>query len=227
VAGDLGGVLECLGEDDGIAQAEDLRAARVERIEDRGDRALGIGGDALAGEALERRRKGSAVVQPDGVAEMLADGVGDLFGAHEQVGGAVGIDDGVGQSDRRVADVVAADIESPGDRIEGGEHHRVGLALGKPLGDLGALGGGGAAGGGIVLHAQRRIRGRGAIGPDRVDRIGVDRDQLGALLGERLLRFLDPGARVQPGVVADAAAIGGMFAQPDAMLVAGTETYCH
>ena len=58
-----------------------------------------------------------ALVQANAVAEMLADVGTDLLGRDEQIGGAVGVDQRIGQSDRRVGDVRAADVERPGDRI--------------------------------------------------------------------------------------------------------------
>ena len=94
--GDLGGVLEGLGQDDRIAQAEDFGAAGIERVEDRGDGALGIGDDPLARKALQRRGEGGAIMNANGVAEMLAKRIGDLFGRDEQIGGAVRVDDRIG-----------------------------------------------------------------------------------------------------------------------------------
>src|SRR3546814_13621432 len=61
----------------------------------------------------------------DAVAEMRAHRVGDLFGGDEQVGGRIGVEQGEGEPDRGVADILPADIESPGDRIERGHHRRV------------------------------------------------------------------------------------------------------
>jgi hypothetical protein len=139
VAGDLDRVLDCLGEDDGVAEGEDLGTAGLERLRDRGDGALGIGGDALAGVGGEGGSEGGAVVQADRVAEMLADGVVELVGSDEQVGGAVRAYDRIGECDGGVVDVAAADVERPGDRIERGEDDRVGVVLGQPVGDFRAL----------------------------------------------------------------------------------------
>ena len=57
----------------------------------------------------------------------------------------------------------------------------------------------------------RRLR---PVVPDRVDRVLADRDQLGALLGQRFARLLHPILGMKPGIVADPAAVGRMDLQP-------------
>src|SRR3546814_9329978 len=74
--------------------------------------------DLLALEIGERRLERIAVMDAHTVAEMRAHRVGDLFGGDKQVGGRVGVEQGEGEPDRGVADVLPTDIESPGDRIE-------------------------------------------------------------------------------------------------------------
>ena len=106
LAGNLGRVLERLGKDGRIAQRQDLGARLVERIEDGGDRALGVDDDGLALELRERGLESIALVEPDAVAKMLAHLGPDLLAGDEQVGGAVGMDQRVGERDRRVGDVL-------------------------------------------------------------------------------------------------------------------------
>ena len=53
--------------------------------------------------------------------------VADLGGIDEQRGLAARGHQGKGERERRVADVGAADVEQPGDGIEQGEEHRIGL----------------------------------------------------------------------------------------------------
>ena len=132
----------------------------------------------------------------------------------EQIGGAVVADQGEGQGDRRMVDVLAADVERPGDRIERGEHGRIGLLLLQPVGHFLALGRRGLAGIFVGMDDQPRPRRLGLVGPDRVDRVAADRDQLGALVGQRLARLGHPILGVQPGIVADPAAVRRMDLQP-------------
>ncbi len=64
------------------------------------------------------------------------------------------------------------------------------------------------------MDDQPRPRRLGLVGPDRVDRIAADGDQLGALVGQRLARLGHPVLGVQPGIVADPAAVGRMDLEP-------------
>ena len=214
LAGDLGGVLERLGKDRRVAQRQDLGAGLVERLEDGGDGPFGIDDYGLALEfgefALERR----TLVEANTVAEVLADVGTDLLARDEQVGGAVGVDDGISQRDRRVGDVCPADVERPGDRIERGQDRRIGVVLDEPVADLRALLGGRLAGIFVGLDDEVRLRGFGTVAPDFVDGVALDRHQLGAAAGERFLRLLHPVARVQPGIVADPSALGRMLLEP-------------
>ena len=96
------GFLIALGRIVGSRSGDDLGAGLVERLEDRRDRALGIDDDGLALELGERAFELGALVQADAVAEMLADVGADLLAGDEQIGGAVGVDQRIGQRDRRV-----------------------------------------------------------------------------------------------------------------------------
>ena len=101
LAGDLDRVLDRLGKDGRVADREDLRAGLVERLEDRRDRALRVDRNGLALQLAERRLERVALVQPHAIAEMLPNLGADLLRVHEQVGGAVGLDQRKGQRDRR------------------------------------------------------------------------------------------------------------------------------
>ena len=162
----------------------------------------------------ERTLEFVALVQADAIAEMLADLGLDLLARDEQIGGAVCVDQGIGQRDRRVGDVGAADVERPGDRIERGQHRRVGMMLDQPVADLGPFFGRRLAGILVGLDDEMRLRRFGPVLPDLVDRVAVDRDQLGAAAGERFLRLFHPVAGVQPWVVADARALRRMLLEP-------------
>ena len=62
----------------------------------------------------------------------------------------------------------------------------------------------------LAGHQRRGERGGGPVGPDRVDRIAIDRDQLAAARGQRLGSSIDPGLAVEPGIIADPRAVGGV-----------------
>ena len=214
LAGDLGRVLDRLGQDGRIAQRQNLGAGPIERVEDRRYGALGIDDDGLALELAKRAFEFRPLVEADAVAEVLADVRPDLLAGDEQVGGAVGIHQRVSERDRRVGHVLAADVERPGDRIERRQHRRVGVLLHQPVADLGALLGRRLAGILVGLDDQMRFRGLGPVLPDFVDRVLLDRDQLGAAAGERFLRFLHPVAGVEPRIVADPRAFRRMLLEP-------------
>ena len=214
VPGDLDVILDRLGQDGGIAQRQHLRPALFQRFEDRGDGAFGIGDDGLAAKPRQRIGEDGAVMDTHGIAQMLGDGFLHLLRRDEQVSGRVGMDDRIGERDRRAIDILAPYIEGPGDRIQRRQDRRVGLFRGQPVGHFPPLFRRIASGEAIVMHHQPGGAGRGAIGPDGVDRVGVHRHQFRALLGQRLGRLLHPGAGVEPGVVTDARALPRMILQP-------------
>jgi hypothetical protein len=86
--------------------------------------------------------------------------------------------------------------------------------LGEPVADFGALLRSGLTGILVGLDDEMRLRRLGTILPDLVDRIAVDRNQLGPARGERFLRLLHPVAGVQPGIVADARTLRRMLFEP-------------
>jgi hypothetical protein len=66
----------------------------------------------------------------------------------------------------------------------------------------------------VGLDGELCGRGQRSVGPDRVDGVGFDWDQRGTALGERGRGVGDPGSGVQPCVVADPAALGGVLGEP-------------
>ncbi len=68
-----------------------------------------------------------------------------------------------------------------------------------------------------------RLGGFGTVGPDLIDRIAIDRHQLGAPACERFLRLLYPVARVEPGIVSDASSFGACSSSHCVVLVSGTD----
>ena len=92
VPADLDRILERLGQDGGIAPRDHPCARAFERLEDRRHRPLRIHHHGLAGKVGQACLEIASLVQPDTIAEMLADVVTHLLGRDEQVGGAVGMD---------------------------------------------------------------------------------------------------------------------------------------
>jgi hypothetical protein len=88
VAGDLGLVLDRLGEDGGVALLHHLRAALSSASKIAATARSGSATTVLP-QASEDRLEGVAVVDAHAVAEMLADIVADLLRAREQVRRAV------------------------------------------------------------------------------------------------------------------------------------------
>ena len=112
-----------------------------------------------------------------------------------------------------MGDIAAADVESPGDGMGVVGEDGVGLEGGELLADARELGGDPLAGERLVLHDDRRERGRGAIGPDRVDGVGVDRDERRAGALGRRGEALDLGHGVEARVVAEA--LTGLELRPE------------
>ena len=102
-----------------------------------------------------------------------------------------------------MGDIGTANVEGPGDRMGIGDDEGVGLEL---L-DLGAhaleLVGGRFAGELQIMRHHRAVGRRRAVRPDRIDRIGLGRDQDGADAGAGLGEAFGALGAVQPGVVAE------------------------
>src|SRR3546814_5974312 len=94
VAGDLGFVLHRLGEHGRVTLLEHPGARFLQRLENGGDRALGVGGDGLALHRFEMGLEIPPLMDADAVAEMLADILAKLFRGDEEVGGAIVMDKG-------------------------------------------------------------------------------------------------------------------------------------
>ena len=214
VTGLLGGILYCFGQHARIAQLDDRRVRCFQRGEDRVDRAFGIDPDALASKIAQRGDERLARVDSHRVAEMRADLAGQLALGHEQIGGAVGVDQREAQRHRRPLDIGAADVEQPGQRIERGDDHGVKLLLAQPFGNRGTLFLARPACVFIGVDCRRSGRGFGPILPDGIDRIGGYRDQLCPAFGQRLVRGADPRLAVEPRVVTDSRTRRGVLAEP-------------
>ena len=204
-AGDLGRVLDGLHQRDRGAPARDL-APRLG--DDLGER-IGSGCLIEAHDALCRTERREILSENGRLAhirqllERVAHGIGQLAAVDIESGTPLLRHDREGERQRRVRHVGAADVEGPGDVLRIGDDERVGLELGDLGADAGKLRGRILAGKARIVRRHRAERRGRAIGPDRVDRIGLGRHQRrvggGASLGKPLGGF----DRVQPGIVAE------------------------
>ena len=104
-----------------------------------------------------------------------------------------------------------ANVEEPGDRIGLGQQHGVGAEIGGDAGDLGLDG---FAREGERLDRDRAGRRGRPVVPDAIDEVLLDRDELGAALGEALDQAPGLGAGVEPGVETDAATLRRVLGEP-------------
>ena len=121
---------------------------------------------------------------------------------------------GEGQRQRRVRDIVAADVEGPGDVLRVRHHQHVGARLGDLGLDAAQFVNGALAGELNVVKLDRGRRRRRPVAPQRVDGVVVDRHQLGAGIGAGLAQPIGARAGVQPRVVAHLVAGGEVCLQP-------------
>ena len=204
------GFLIALGSTTGSRASTIVAPARPSCVEDRRDRALGIDGDALAGERVERAaQRPRAACRRTALPRCGGDRLVDLLGGDEQVGGAIGVDQRIGERDRRAADVLPAHVERPGDRIERREHDGVGALLGQPVGDRPAAW---RRRTGRRPHraGRRAARRRARDDRSRPHRPDWSRPRPARRRGWRAPSCgLNPALGVQPGIIADPRAGAG------------------
>ncbi len=144
---------------------------------------------------------------------MCADVFRHPVGVDEQLGFALAPEDGIGQYNRRIGNIEAADVERPRHRVRLCQHHRIVLAevhgqvlqlfRRSPAGELRGLGGDDARG------PWRLIR------PKCVDQVARHWNELGAnglAGGSKSLRFARGD---QPGIEAEAIAPLQRLLNPD------------
>ena len=147
-----------------------------------------------ANERVRRRDLGEA-------AEPRADRLRELPRVDEQGRPAVARRISESERQRRMGDVAAADVEQPGDGMGVADQQAVGAF--QRLADALQLGRRALAGEPLGMGADRRQRRARTVGPDRVDRVRLDRDQFAAGGAAGLLQPFDRFRRVQPGVVTE------------------------
>ncbi len=169
----------------------------------------------LPAERAQRRHEIGRLAHIGERFETVAHVVRKLAAIHEEGWAARLRNDGEGERQRRVRHVGAADVERPGDRMRIGDDERVGAQLARLRVRMRASLASAAS------PAKRRScsvtapeRRRRAIAPDRVDQVGLDRDQRGAGSGAGLAQSLRVFDRVQPGIVADAVAAAEIVLDP-------------
>ena len=91
-----------------------------------------------------------------------------------------------------MADVAAAEVERPGKIVRVGDDKGVELGLGQLPTDPLQLGLGAFAGKLDRVRPDGRLRRRGAVDPDHVDQVDVDRRERAAGPGDRLSRRFNP-----------------------------------
>src|SRR3546814_16875318 len=125
---------------------------------------------------------------------MLDDFRSYLLRRYEQLGRAIGVGDEKGQRNRRMIDILPADVEQPGNRIERADHRRVPPLSFEPIGYSGALLVRGLARLRVVMPNRLRRRRLWLILPYRLDGIGLHRHPLRACarLGPPRLTVLPP-----------------------------------
>ena len=136
--------------------------------------------------------------------DRVADGVGKLARVDEDGGAAFAWHDRVGERQGRMADVGAADVEGPGDRVRIGDQQRVDAESGQRGRDPGKLVGGRLARDARFMRADRTERGGRALAPDRVDGVGIDRHQCRAGARAGLGELVGCRRCVQPRVKSEA-----------------------
>ena len=104
-----------LGQNGRITQGNNLRAAGCQPVKNRGDRAVRINRNPLAAEIAKCGRKGRTRMDTHGVAEMLTHGIINLFRLNIQISRAIRTEQGKGQRDRGMRDILPTDVECPGD----------------------------------------------------------------------------------------------------------------
>ena len=145
---------------------------------------------------------------------MVAGAVGELAVIDEHCGPAVFRHQRIGQRQRRMRDVGAADVEGPGHRVRIRQHQRIDAEAHDLEVNALELLGFRFAGKLRAVHGDRPERRGRALGPHRIERVAVDRDQFRAGLGAGGGEPLGCRRSMQPRVKSEAVAGGQMLSQP-------------
>jgi hypothetical protein len=146
--------------------------------------------------------------------KMVACAVGKFSVIDEHGGAAVLRHQRIGQRQRRVRDVGAADIKTPGHRVGIRQHQRIGAEFCDLAADAPEFFRLGFAGELHAVNRDRAERRRGTFGPHRIEGIALDRDQFSARLGTSRGEPLGCRRSVQPRVKSEAVAGHKVLWQP-------------
>ena len=214
MSGLFNGVFNGLGQDRRVTRFDQDCAAFAQSVEDGGNGAFGVDGDAHARHGTKGLGKGTARMHTHGVAQMRADGVVDFFRLNIKIGCAILVDDREGQGDWRMRDIGPANVERPRHTIQRADDRRVIAAFVQPIADGTALLSTVLAGILIIEHDQLRIRRCWLIGPHGVNGVAVDSDKFCAFGFEGCTSCVRPAFGVEPGIIANPRARRRMMAQP-------------
>ena len=197
-AGEFDRVLDRLHPGDRIGLDDRLAARRFERLDQPRRRGRRVEDDARARRAARRDERNERLGRRDvgEAAETRADRARQLLRLDEQGRPAVARRIGEGERQRRMGDVAAANVEQPGDGVGVADQQPVGALQRRA--DALQLGRRALAGEPLGMSVDRRQRRARTVGPDRVDRIGLDRDEFAAGGAAGLRQPLDRIRRMQP-----------------------------
>ncbi len=210
----FGGVLARLHENDRIGRD----VANAARLAHDGGELFGRGRrvehhpPALAAELFEIAFEMLRLLQIGEGAKLFAQCAIELARIDIKAGLADFEDQRVGERQRRMRDVGAANVEQPRDRmrIADDKHVVVGDKRREPAEFPRCVFAGVAA----RMQADSTQRRRRALGPERIDGVRLDGDQFGAGAPDRLVQPLDLIGGMQPGVIAKARALAQIGFEP-------------
>ncbi len=215
-ARDLDGVFHRLHQHDRVGTAAELAARAGDQAGERiGSRCL-IDAHRLLGRTQggEIARKVGRLAHIGERLQAVTHVVGELAAVDIEGRAALPRDDRKGERQRRVRDVGAADIEGPGDTVGIRDHERVGLELADLRANARQLGDRLLARKGDIVQPYGAERRRRTIRPDRIEQIGLDRDQRRPARPAGLGEPLGALDGVQPRVIAKTVVAGEVLFQP-------------
>ena len=213
---DLGGVLDGLEQADRIVAPDGLATRGRYQAAQRVSRGGAIERDRSAAlrKPGEFRRQRIGLGDIGRVFEMIARAVRQFAVIDEDDGAAVLRHQRIGQRQRRMRDVGAADVEGPRHRVRIRQHQRVDAKPHDFEANALELVGFRFARKLAAVNGDRAQRRRRALGPHGIERVAVDRDQFRARLGAGRRQPLRCRRSVQPRVKSEAVAGCEMLRQP-------------
>jgi hypothetical protein len=166
-----------------------------------GRRLIETDGPSAGGEGRESRLEVDRFARFSQLFQAVAGGVAELASVDEDGRAALAWDQREAERERRVRDVGAANVEGPGECVRVRDDERVVAAVGDLLADPGQLVLGRLAGMGDVVQDNGAAWWLRPVGPGRIDRIVVQRDEAGARGRAGFSQPLGTVDGVQPRVI--------------------------